>query len=190
MKLFLNLLTVFSLLSLAHSQVLTGAKQCVECQYWGGNWCPTSAYTGAPSSISGVCRSDIITSCTTAYATSPSMCLAVTGHSTRIVCDGFNLNAVGNFSNNYLLPALSFCVLNVTVTANDGQNLALGGGIVSLNSTTNLVLLKADIPFNSNFDNVTQSILVMGSGNAAIKAGLQATASVLIWNTGSTSLTI
>jgi hypothetical protein len=59
----LTAVALVALLGLASSQAITGARQCVECMYWGGNWCPTANYTAAPSTSAGSCRLD--TTCTT-----------------------------------------------------------------------------------------------------------------------------
>lgn len=95
---FLTTLAILGLIGFAASQTTTnGAGQCVQCQYWGGNWCPANTTQGLPTaSANGVCNA-ALTSCSSGtLASNPSLCTLVTGHAVKATCPDITADSMNS----------------------------------------------------------------------------------------------
>lgn len=185
---FVTTVALLALIGVAASQVISGAKQCVECSYWGGNWCPATG-TAAPSTTSGVCRTDVTTCSTGTLATSPNLCVApATTHASRVDCTPITISGATNATNYTTTLAFNtYCVLNVTVT---GTNLT-AAGVLTPSTTTSFAVLQGNPSFEGTFVNSTLAnafaltTVVMSAtvnGTTTTSSSLPSTVSILMWN--------
>lgn len=122
-------IALIGLIGLTQGQTLLGARQCVECQYWGGNWCPSTTVTTAPATTSGTCYSSNTNACTTStgLAVQPSSCVQITGHATKVTCASPDLS-ITNTSNtrnvtfSQALAANTYCELDLVLSNTTNAN--------------------------------------------------------------------
>ena len=158
MVLLLGLTQVFSQTATTNTY---GARQCVECIYWGGNWCPKGTASSLTVSNGG-CASTVITSCTSGYSLKPSDCVQVSGHAVKTKCsmdlnltsDTYNATRTVTFSKS--LAAYNYCQLDLTVIGN--TNASVSYTFSSTGGTVVVQTAKSD--YSEYITNVTTSAKV------------------------------
>jgi hypothetical protein len=165
------------------------ARQCVECQYWGGNWCPNST-SSTPAVTNGNCDGTLTTCSTGTLAKTPGMCTQITGHATKNLCNsplwmygGNNTLQAGMVlppvPYSFSLQGNSYCELDLTIT-NGTANMVVGYSF-STAGTAVVALISPDTTFQGGYLNQTQPWA--GSIGVGSKAGgLNSSVSILFWN--------
>ena len=166
-----------------------GARQCVECVYWGGNWCPNGTNSKLTSSNGG-CSSTQISTCSANYALAASQCVQVSGHATKAICsqslnlasDAANSTRTINWSQN--LAAGSYCQLDLAISGNNNASVSYtftptGGSLVAESA--------ADANFTTYISNSTNTARAGSIGTGVMGSGKNSSVSLLMWNQGTAS---
>ena len=194
---FLTTLAILGLIGFAASQTTNGAGQCVQCQYWGGNWCPAATQSTATTAANGVCNS-ALTSCSTTgatLATNPSLCAPVYSQPTHAIrlttCPDITADSMNSTKSvQFALNSTSYCWFQLSLGSNTNSSMAVS--FTSNTTATNYAILYGNSEFSTNFTNGTA--LAIGNGYfGSMSVGNMTyttlkSASVLIWSTGTTSI--
>lgn len=174
MKYFTTAVALIALLGVASGQTILGARQCVECVYWGGNWCPSGTATTLTAN-NGVCSSATSTTCAANYAMSASSCVQVTNHATKTTCAAVNLdlssdmaNTTRTFTWTQTLNFNSYCQVDLAITNNDNASVSYtftptGGSLV--------VQSASETAFTNYISNVTNTARTGSVGTGVMGTG-------------------
>ena len=196
MKSFTTAIALLALLGVASAQVTAttnsiGARQCVECVYWGGNWCPNGSISTL-TAANGGCSSTVISTCTSNYATSPAQCVQVTGHATKATCtvpltlSNDTANTTITYTWTQTLSAASYCEIDLAITDNNNASFSY-----AFNTTNGTVVAQAaDMNYSTYITNVTATARSGSIGTGIMGTGKNSSVSLLLWNQGTVASTV